>query len=73
MKTLITILTLVIINIVFAQAIVCPPDASTGPWQEDLPNSQITADTKQTSPSHTDTAITAATKRFCCIRLIVVP
>ncbi len=45
-------------------------DSPGGPWQEDLPSSQITADTGQTSLSYTDATIGSAVRRFYRIRLV---
>jgi hypothetical protein len=41
-----------------------------GAWQEDLPNSQITAGSSETSLSYTDTTVGTATTRFYKIKLV---
>jgi len=45
-------------------------DSPGGPWQEDLPDSQVTAGTGETSLSYTDTTAGSTTKRFYRIRLV---
>ncbi len=46
-------------------------DALDGTWQQDLPNSQITAPSGQTALSYTDTTIGSGDKRFYRIRLVL--
>lgn len=45
-------------------------DSPGGSWQEDLPDSQITAGTGETSLSYTDTTAGSATARFYRIKII---
>jgi len=45
-------------------------DSPGGPWQEDLPDSQITAVTGQTTLSYTDTTAGSTARRFYRIKLV---
>jgi len=46
-------------------------DTPGGPWQEDLPSSQITAQAGQTTLFYTDATATGVAKRFYRIRLVL--
>jgi len=46
-------------------------DSPGGPWQEDLPSSQVTAGPGETGMSYTDTTVGAAGKRFYRVRVVV--
>jgi hypothetical protein len=46
-------------------------DIPNGPWQEDLPNSEITAGTGQTSLSYTDATVGKVSNRFYKIKLVI--